>query len=128
MVNLAALAKDGPSAELLAKRLQKEVWRGFGYLMGVANSQGGCLLMPVTSLADLDGLKAQTLGMEPYVKIMAYARHLGMSPSRAMTYRKALEEGWAPEPANDAQRAIWQEVKGGGAQAEAQAEGNLSAD
>lgn len=118
VINIAALGKDMPTIEVLSERLRKEVWRGFGYLMGAAHSLGGCLLMPVTSLADLDNLKAPTLGLEAYMKIVAQSKHLGMTQSRMTGYRHALEEGWAPEPVNEAQRRIWEEFKRKKAEAE----------
>ena len=108
LVNVAALG-DGAA---LAERTQKEVWRAFGYLMGAAHSGNeACLLRPVFSAADLDALKAKTFCPEPLNKIMDQARKLDMKPVEMTTYRKAVEEGWAPAPANDAQRAIWDALK-----------------
>jgi len=112
LVNVGALAGEGVSAPTLADRTRKEMSRAFGYLMGVAHSnQELCLLKPVLQPADLDGLKAQSLSPESFNKIMAHAQKLGMKPVRASTYRKAVEEGWAPAPTNDIQRAIWNELK-----------------
>ena len=48
---------------------------------------------------------------EPFNKIMTHAQKLGMQPQRMTTYRKAVEEGWAPAPTNDLQRTVWEEVK-----------------
>ncbi len=114
LVNVAALTGDGKvTKELLAERTQKEVWRAFGYLMGAANSSfEHCLLKPVFSPADLDELKPKSLCPEPFNKIMTQAQKLGMKPARMTTYRKAVEEGWAPAPTNDVQKAIWDELKG----------------
>ena len=39
------------------------------------------------------------------------AEKLGIKPARMTTYRKAVEEGWAPAPTNDFQKAIWEEAK-----------------
>ena len=112
LVNVAALAGSGASAETLAERVQRETWRAFGYLMGAANSTSElCLMKPVFSAADLDALKARTLSPETFSKIMTQALKMGMKPTRLATYRKAVEEGWAPSPTNDFQRAIWQELK-----------------
>ncbi|MDR2850166.1 MAG: hypothetical protein LBW77_06470, partial [Verrucomicrobiota bacterium] len=112
LVNVAALADPGVSPETLAERTQKEVWRAFGYLMGAAHSNfEHCLLKPVLSTEDLDALKTKGLCPEPFNKIMAQAQKLGMKPQRMTTYRKAVEEGWAPAPTNDFQKAIWAELK-----------------
>jgi hypothetical protein len=112
LVNIAALGGDGVTPEKLNERAQKEVWRAFGYVMGASNSNfEHCLLKPVFSSADLDALPGKHLGPEPLNKISQQAQKLGMSPLRVSTYRKAVEEGWAPAPTNDFQRAIWQELK-----------------
>lgn len=112
VVNVAALAEGGVSGEQLADRVQKETLRAFGMLMGAAHSsQEGCVLRPVLTAADLDALTAKNLGIESLNKILAYTQRLGMRQSRPSTYRKAVEEGWAPAPTNDVQRAIWQELK-----------------
>ena len=112
LVNVAALASTSVSAETLAIRTQKEVWRAFGYLMGAAHSNfEACLMQPVFSSADLDALKGKSLSPEPFNHIMATATKLGMKPQRMTTYRKAVEEGWAPAPTNDFQKVIWDELK-----------------
>jgi hypothetical protein len=112
LVNVAALAGAGVSAETLAERTRKEVWRAFGYLMGAAHSNfEACLMKPVLSPEDLDALKGRSLSPEPFNKIMTHAQKLGMKPQRMTTYRKAVEEGWAPAPTNDFQKAIWAELK-----------------
>ncbi len=112
LVNVAALGGTGVSAETLAERTGKEAWRAFGYLMGAANSNYEyCLLKPVFSTADLDSLKPKMICPEPFGKILNHAQKLGMVPARKTTYRKAVEEGWAPAPTNDFQRAIWNELK-----------------
>ena len=112
LVNVAALAADRPSAETLAARVRKEQWRAFAHLMGAADSDfAHCLMKPVHSLADLDALATPSVCPEPFNRIMATARKLGARPVRTVTYRKACEEGWAPAPTNDFQRAVWEEIK-----------------
>jgi hypothetical protein len=88
------------------------MWRAFGYVMGAANSNfEHCLLKPVFATADLDALTPKSLSPEPFAKIMTQAQKMGIKPARMTSYRKAVEEGWAPAPTNDFQRAIWQELK-----------------
>jgi hypothetical protein len=112
LVNVAALGGSGVSDQVLAERVQKETWRAFGYLMGAANSNfEHCLLKPVLAPADLDALKTKSICPEPFNKIMMQAQRMGMKPTRTTTYRKAVEEGWAPAPTNEIQRAICAEVK-----------------
>jgi len=112
LVNIAALRGEGVSHATLEERAQKEVWRAFGYLMGAANSNfEHCLLKPVLTPADLDALKSLSLSPEPFNKIMMQAQKLGITPLRTTSYRKAVEEGWAPAPTNVFQIAIWNALK-----------------
>ena len=39
-----------------------------------------------------------------------YLKGYGITPKAYSTYKKACEEGWAPQPVNDAQRKIWNQV------------------
>ena len=39
-----------------------------------------------------------------------YMKPLGVLPAQRATYLKACEEGWAPAPTNDVQKAIWEKV------------------
>jgi len=112
LVNVDALGGSDTQPDKLAERAHKELWRAFGYLMGAANSTyEHCLLKPVFSNADLDALSCSTISPEPFGKFMAQAKKLGIKIIRPTTYRKAVEEGWAPAPTNDIQRAIWDELK-----------------
>jgi hypothetical protein len=112
IVNVAALTTAGVTDEALALRVQKQLWRAFGYLMGAANSNlEGCVLKPVFSAEDLDSLKGKALSPEVLMKMANQASKMGIKPSRLTTYRKACEEGWAPMPTNSFQKAIWEEVK-----------------
>jgi hypothetical protein len=111
LVNVAALAADKPAAAALAARVRKEQWRAFAHLMGAADSDfEHCLMKPVHSLADLDALTTPTVCPEPLGRVIANAGKLGVRTIRTATYRKACEEGWAPAPTNDFQRAIWEEL------------------
>lgn len=112
LVNAAALGAGSVPPALLDERLRKELPRALGYLMGAGHSVGErCLMRGISSPAELDALNARSLSLEPLGRIMTHARSLGMAPIRMATYRKAVEEGWAAAPTNDAQKAIWNEVK-----------------
>jgi hypothetical protein len=113
LVNIRALDAPGTDAATLATRARKEIWRAFGYAMGAANSNfEHCLLKPVFGPRDLDALRVNMICPEPFGKIMAQAQKMGLKMGRFATYRKAVEEGWAPAPTNDIQRAIWEECRG----------------
>jgi len=112
LVNIAVLRKGLAKNQPVEDRVNKEIWRAFGYLMGAAHSNlENCLLKSVLKPEDLDALKSKTLSPEPFVQIMQHAKLLGIKPIRRVTYRQAAEEGWAPMPTNSFQKAIWDEQK-----------------
>lgn len=112
IVNVSELKKDTPDAEKLALRVRKEIWRGFGYAMGAANSGfQPCVMRDVKSLADLDEKPIAILSPEPLMRIEPALRQLGLAQLRHATYKRACEEGWAPAPTNDWQKAVWEKVK-----------------
>ena len=112
IVNVAPLASDNPDATKLQQRARRELWRAFAYVLGAAHSASPkCLMKPVFSLADLDNLSTEIVSPEALNKMMQGARTSGLAVARMTTYRKACQEGWAPSPTNDFQKAIWNEVK-----------------
>ena len=112
IVNVSELKKDSPAADALSLRVRKEVWRGFGYAMGAANSgYQPCVMRDVKSLADLDAKPIAILSPEPLMRIDPALRQMGVSFLRSATYKRACEEGWAPAPTNDWQKAVWEKVK-----------------
>ena len=42
--------------------------------------------------------------------IKKYLSAAGVTPLRRTIYRRACQEGWAPAPTNDVQKAIWDKV------------------
>ena len=111
-VNVAALAKDNPSPEVLEARVKKELWRAFVLLFGGGNAHlAGDLMRPVNSLADLDAFPHLAPGPEPFNAVLAGARARGITIIRRTTYKAACEEGWAPAPTNEFQKAIFEQVK-----------------
>ena len=69
-----------------------------------------CLMSPVHSLSDLDANTCVMPTMEPFNMMINNVRKLGVAVRRRVSYHKACEEGWAPAPTNDIQRAIWDKV------------------
>lgn len=109
-VNITALGDKNVAEALLRERTEKEIFRAFGYAMGVANSNDErCLLKAVLAANDLDALTFKNLSPEAANKVLKHAKKLGINPKRTTTYRQAAKEGWAPAPTNDVQRAIWSE-------------------
>ena len=114
LINVAALQTPGCERETLHKRVSKELWRAFGWVMGAGLSQfEPCLMKPITKPAELDALKAETLSPEPFNMVMLRTMNQWeIQKPQPVAYRKACQEGWAPAPTNAAQKAIWDEIKG----------------
>jgi len=110
ILNVSSLKTE--KADVLNLRFKKQLWRTVGYLMGAVNAGSGkCVMKPILKSEDLDALEVSTLGLEAISKIQLNLGKYGIAPERIATYRKACEEGWAPIPTNNFQKAIWEEVK-----------------
>ena len=63
----------------------------------------------MVDVPDLDRCLADPPGdMTP--RMSGYLEKGGIRPEQKVFYRKAVEEGWAPAPTNEFQRAIWDKV------------------
>lgn len=112
VVNVRPLMADSPTDELLGKRVKKEMWRGMAYACGVGITLAQpCVLDCVHSLAELDRTQAAVAGPDTLRKLFFAAKKLGVTQERRVTYRMACQEGWAPAPTNDAQKAVWERAK-----------------
>lgn len=112
IVNVKALSSDKPSRSVLESRVCKELWRGLIYAIGGGNTYvRQCVMKQVSSLAELDALPAKTACPDAFTRVAESAKSLGIQPVRRVTYRQACKEGWAPQPTNDVQKAIWEETR-----------------
>jgi hypothetical protein len=109
LVTVSSLMRDQPNEKKLNNRVQKELWRAFGYLMGATYSPFDCVMKPVRNLHDLDSLTVNVISPACFETILEFAKKQGMSQIRKATYKTACEEGWAPEATNEVQRAIYQD-------------------
>lgn len=111
LVNVAALNTPEVDDVLLASRVRREMWRVFAMMNGACNSTfKQCLMQDAFSPKDIDALPAQSFCPEPMGKIMTHLSAMGVKPFETCTYKDACEEGWAPAPTNDVQKAIWDKV------------------
>lgn len=111
MVNMTVLKQDAPSAPVLATRVRKEVWRTLIYLLGGGNDvQPMCLMKPIATVEELDALKSTCPCPMSFGSVIETAKRFGVEQERRVTYRRAVMEGWAPEPTNDVQKVIWEEI------------------
>ena len=112
MVNVAPLAKGaGEKPQFFAARVQKELTRAFSLLAGTQTSNyPNSLLGCVTKPEDLDLFADCVLPVDIIGRFAPYLAGYGVKPYEQSTYRKAVQEGWAPQPTNDVQKAIWDKV------------------
>ncbi len=109
-VNVAKIAKKKRPAFFEA-RTKKQLSRGFAYLCGAANSQFPmALTRGMTSDAELDENMDYRLPVDLFQRFRTYLAPLGVTPKVLVIYRKAVQEGWAPVPTNEYQKAIWDKV------------------
>ena len=108
IVNIAALEEGNPRRELFTKRIIKEVMRATSLAMGCSNV-GGCM-QPVTDIRSLDFLAAETYPLNARPQIYKTLEEFGVEPRTEASYKVACQQGWAPAPTNEIQKAIWDKI------------------
>ena len=92
-------------------RFSKELTRVFCLTAGAADSPVKTSPMQtVRKSADLDKLMTDGFTFDMASSINENLQALGMAPARKIPYIKACQEGWAPAPTNEYQKAIWDKV------------------
>ena len=108
VINVKALAADGAAAEVVESRVRKELVRASFFLLGTGSTRYD-VTQPIFSLKELDGIDEDNVSAET-VMHMGCKNKAGVKMIRFTTYRMACQEGWAPAPTNDVQKAVWDEV------------------
>ena len=107
VLNVAAIRGESARAEA---RLEKLLWNAVALALGAGGAgDPSSVLAPFSGAEGLDGLPSEP-GPAAHNALVDAARARGLGLVRLATYRTACEEGWAPAPTNDAQRAIWEKV------------------
>ena len=112
MVNVARLSSGiGSKKTLFEARVRKEITRGFSLLCGTQDSNyRESLLGCKTKPEDLDQHVDCRLPIDIPKRFGPYLAGYGIEPEVVLPYRQACMEGWAPQPTNDIQRTVWDEV------------------
>lgn len=93
-------------------RIIKECWRGIGFISGAGYAANDASVMqPVGSPLELDTLSWQVIHPLALNQMNKFLKKYGAQRGRRMTYLRACEEGWAPEPKDEFQKAVWEKVK-----------------
>lgn len=112
VLNVAPLKADAPDAAKYEKRFQKVLWCAVARTLGAGySSYAGCVLTPFATLAELDAVPVSRPCPEPFNKMIDTGARYGIQTITIASYRTACQKGWAPPPANDEQRKIWDEVR-----------------
>lgn len=113
MVNVAPLKKgEGEKPAFFAARVQKELTRGFAILAGAQDSNyPDALVGCITDAAQLDKFVDCRLPVDVMGRLPQYVPGYGVIPAQEVAYRTAVKEGWAPNPTNDVQKRIWDQIR-----------------
>lgn len=111
IVNVTALSADKPDRDTLVKRVNIELVRSFTFICGSTSDNRSILMRPVASLADLDDIPSATFIPFNFENTAKALENFGIRPRIITTYWSACKQGWAPQPTNENERAIWNKVK-----------------
>lgn len=100
---------DDPAAPEV--RVAKEIWRAMGFIGGVGFSQHeNDMMQPYYTLKELDGNIHAYIQPMNMAKMGRFWKRFGVKKEARVPYLVACQEGWAPQPTNDVQKAIWDKV------------------
>ena len=100
---------DDPSAPEM--RVSKETWRAIGFVGGIGFSAAdNDIMQPFYTVAELDASRYPFIQPMNMAKMQGMWKRFGVKKERRIPYRVACQEGWAPAPTNEFQKAIWEQV------------------
>ena len=111
LVNMTALSQGAGGSGVRQDRVEKLTWRAIGHLVGCGAPDGyTCVMKPARNMAELDAMPNKFIHPATFFKARPYFDMCGVTPARKGTYESACQQGWAPAPTNDVQKAIWEKV------------------
>lgn len=112
LVNIGAITKGVPDSGLTKNRLGKLMTRVAAMTLGGGREgqYSQSIFEAISDAQDLDSLSTDRLSQNFVGGIVKNAKSIGLEPRFRTVYRKAVEQGWAPAPTNDIQKAVWDEV------------------
>lgn len=106
LVNVSAFPKDAD-----ASLLRKQVIRGVAAASGAMTSQVSPTLMSAfENQRRLAVFPSEDIPADVGMRVRNALRAIGVTPYTVTTYKHACQEGWAPAPTNDIQKAVWDKV------------------
>ena len=105
IVNVANI--KGANVDRIAKIITRAL---LGVCGGASTQYDGTLISPISKYEDLDALSLSDIPLDALSRFNKALPTKGMSPAYIRSYKAACEEGWAPAPTNEIQKAIWDKV------------------
>ncbi len=108
MINVAKVAQGAKDVETKVRRLRREASR-----VVKAIFLNGCEDKNVTAVrdaTDLEMINKDPIDGQQLFTIVRSLPSYGLVAPRAVPYKIACQQGWAPAPTNDVQKAIWDKV------------------
>ena len=103
--------KGGDDPSLPEMRVSKEVWRAIGFVGGLGFSPAeNDIMQPIYTIKELDANRYPFIQPMNMARMQTMWKRFGVKKERRIPYRVAVQEGWAAQPTNDYQRAVWKEV------------------
>jgi hypothetical protein len=110
ILNASAINAGARSDEFAAARIRKELMRGFLCAAGTMNSQyQGSIMAAIKEPKDLDKM-LEAAPVDAIQRAIESLKVYDVTPQEMSTYKKACQEGWAPAPTNEYQKAVWDKV------------------
>ena len=92
-----------------ASRTRMTAMRAFAGIAGGCGSQFVDSILNKPEINDLDGSE-EVFPADFIDRCKLYLQAHGVEPAEFAEYEEACQEGWAPAPTNDVQKAIWDKV------------------
>lgn len=104
--------RGGDDPSLPEMRVSKEVWRAIGFVGGLGFSPAeNDIMQPIYTVKELDANRYPFIQPMNMARMQGMWKRFGVKKERRIPYRVAVQEGWAAQPTNDYQKAVWQEVR-----------------
>lgn len=102
------LKTDSAKKKFVPNRIKRQIFRGFALIGGSGRPENESPAT-VRTLNELDSAR-DALPVDALAPLAHTLEGRGMTKEFVATYRLACQQGWAPTPTNDAQKAIWDKI------------------
>lgn len=109
LINVSKVADNATKDAAKEFRLHKEISRVTKALFSAVNPNKGAVA--ATTGRELELITSDPIDANSLVTIARGLPSYGLVAPRTVPYHRAIHEGWAPAPTNEAQRVIWERAK-----------------